>query len=215
MRVLASQISFRYESAPAATIRDASLSVSEGEFVALMGASGSGKTTLLAILGGLLKPTSGSVELVNAVGSGDLWSRTAWILQTVNVLSDRSVLDNALLGALSVGCTRGAGEARACEDLEAVGLGTQTHSLARNLSGGETQRLVIARCLAARKPLLLADEPTGQLDDATSSSVLDTLFSSARLRKTTMIVATHDARVAARCDRVLRILSGTLMSGDK
>jgi predicted ABC-type transport system involved in lysophospholipase L1 biosynthesis ATPase subunit len=130
------------------------------------------------------------------------------VLQTVSLLPDRTVLDNVRLGAYLDGATRGEAALRAAAALDDMGLGGRADDPARVLSGGEGQRVAIARALASRRPVLFADEPTGQLDAATTSVVLDAMFASARR---SVILVTHDEVAAARCDVVLRLRDGRLL----
>jgi len=186
----------------------ADLAVEQGETVAILGPSGSGKSTLLSVLGGLVRPTGGVVRVDGAAGG--LRDVSAWVLQTVNVLPERSVLDNVVLGGLTRGLTRASAVAEAAARLDAVGLGERLDDPVRVLSGGEVQRVVIARALASGRPFILADEPTGQLDRATSDVVLDALFTTAG--GAAVVVVTHDPEVAARCGRVARIDDGVVVA---
>jgi ABC-type lipoprotein export system ATPase subunit len=185
------------------------LELGEGEAVAITGPSGSGKTTLLALLGGLIPVQSGKVQVINGDGSAHPPSaQVAWVLQTVNVLSDRTVSDNVCLGGFSRGLSRSDAVSEAQRWLERVGLADRAEEPVRVLSGGEIQRVVIARALVSGRPLLLADEPTGQLDAATTDSVLSVLLDRSHGRS--VIVVTHDPEVARRCDRALRLHDGVL-----
>lgn len=201
-------------------LTEVDLSVGRGESVAIVGPSGSGKTTLLSILGLLEAPTQGAVLLdgVRASHRGRAANRLrssvfSWVFQSVNVLRGRSVLDNVALAWLAKGTSREQAEASAREALEAVGLLEHVMTPAQLLSGGELQRVCIARAVAARPQYLLADEPTGQLDRATSDKVLDALWN-ARPESMALVVATHDRRVASRCDRVLELADGHLHEDD-
>ena len=135
-----------------------------------------------------------------------------WVFQTVNVLSRRPVEDNAMLGLLAQGVEREKAHREALRALDRVGLSTFASRPARSLSGGELQRLCIARALAVRPRYLLADEPTGQLDKTTSASVIDAL-QMGRDGDTTVVIVTHDMQVAARCDLTLSISDGRLQIG--
>jgi putative ABC transport system ATP-binding protein/lipoprotein-releasing system ATP-binding protein len=134
---------------------------------------------------------------------------SAWVLQTTNVLPERSALDNVAVAARTRGL--GGAEARrhAAERLAAVGLADRVHACARVLSGGEVQRVVIARALASGRPFVLADEPTGQLDGATSGAVLSALLTTSG--EAGIVVVTHDPEVAVRCDRTVRIRDGRVV----
>lgn len=209
MRLTVRGLRHRYAARLPYVLDGVDLDIGEGEAVAIAGPSGSGKTTLLALLGGLLPVQSGEVCVIDGDGAAHPpadW--VAWVLQTVNVLADRTVADNACLGAFSRGLTRGEATAEAKRWLDAVGLGDRAGDPVRVLSGGEVQRVVIARALASARPVLLADEPTGQLDAATTGSVLSALLD--RSHRRTVVVVTHDPEVASRCDRVLRLRGGTL-----
>ncbi|HHC08740.1 MAG TPA: ABC transporter ATP-binding protein [Actinobacteria bacterium] len=190
------------------------LTVESGEAVAVMGPSGSGKTTLLSILGLLTAPTDGEVLVAGEPAGTRRRGRLraewfTWVFQTVNVLGHRSALDNAALGLLARGVPRPVASRRAREALAAVGLASRADAPVVELSGGELQRVCIARATAAAPRVILADEPTGQLDHATSLTVLDALWA-ARRPETALVVATHDPEVAGRCDRVLGLVDGRL-----
>lgn len=184
-----------------------SFEVPGGSSLAIVGPSGTGKTTLLALLGGLLTPDAGTAQVVLSDGVrcavGPLAS---WVLQTVNVLPDRSVADNVALGAYAGGAGRQAALARVEPALAQVGLAGYVPRPVRTLSGGEVQRVVIARALVSDRPVVLADEPTGQLDPRTTSGVAAALLTAARGR--IVVVVTHDPAVAALCSHVLRLDSG-------
>jgi len=184
------------------------LAVEAGESVAVVGPSGSGKTTLLALLGGLLRPQAGTLALEREGTRVPLVESVSWVLQTVNVLSDRTVLDNVAVGAFADGVDRMTAAGRAESALAAVGLAGTGGRPVRTLSGGEAQRVVIARAAVSERPVLLADEPTGQLDQRTSADVIDALLASAAHKVT--VVVTHDAAIAARCSRTLELGSGIL-----
>ena len=189
------------------------LQVGAGESVAVVGPSGSGKTTFLALLGGLLRPQAVTIRVVDGDDIRPAGGEVSWVLQTVNVLPDRTVLDNVAVGAFADGLDRARAEQRADQVLTAVGLGDARSRPVRTLSGGEAQRVVIARAAVSQRGVLLADEPTGQLDKRTSRQVIDTLLTAAARR--VVVVVTHDPDVAARCDRVLKIEDGRLSAVDR
>jgi len=193
---------------------DLSFSVESGETVAITGPSGSGKTTLLSILGLLSRPDVGQVlvdgrEVSHGGRRRDRLrsGRIAWIFQTVNVLGHRSALDNVALGLLTQGVSRFDAETAAIGALTAVGLEDKVRRPVRELSGGEVQRVCGARAIAGDPGYLLADEPTGQLDRATTDLVIDSLLA-ARSADTAVVIATHDPLVAGRCERVMVLDEG-------
>lgn len=183
------------------------LDLEPGTATAVVGPSGSGKSTLLAIAGGLLKPSRGEVRPAARDGRGS--PRTAWILQSMNLLPRRSALENAALGHLSAGGSWPQALTVAREALARVGLDALADRPAYSLSGGEQQRLCIARALVAEPDLLLADEPTGQLDQRTSVEIARLLVD-VRPSGTALLVATHDQTVASVCQRVLALVDGQL-----
>lgn len=185
-----------------------SCDVPDGASAAIVGPSGSGKTTLLALLGGLLQPRTGVLSCLDAAGGRHMPSEVVtWVLQTVSLLPDRTVLANACLGAYLDGTDADTALSRAHMRLEQMGLIDRADDPARVLSGGEAQRVAIARALTSTRPVLLADEPTGQLDASTTDLVLDALFDAA---DRTVLLVTHDEHAAARCDIVLHLRDGRL-----
>ena len=197
-------VSHRYRTGPP-VLRDISLIFDQpAGILAFVGASGSGKTTLLGIVGKLIRPTEGSVSFT-AAGESSLVS---WLFQTPNVLAYRTVIDNAAIGALATTPDWRAARDRASDVLERYGLAPLATAKTKTLSGGETQRLVLARAEMARAPLLLADEPTGQLDHDNTLMVARSLTELAR-SGTTVVVATHDPVVAAQADATLTITNGS------
>lgn len=218
MSVILSGITHRYGPGPP-VLFDVSLAVATGEAVALTGPSGSGKTTLLAIIGLLTRPSAGRVLFDRAApphggAALDRFRSEAfgWVFQTANALPRRTALDNAALGVLTRGAGHGEARAQAALALEAVGVGHLAAKEARTLSGGELQRVCIARALAARPRYVLADEPTGQLDHATTLDVIAALLDR-RPAGTGVILATHDIEVARRCDRVVSLVDGQVVEG--
>lgn len=188
-----------------------------GEFVALMGPSGSGKSTLLSILGTLLRPTSGEVELVgNRLSTLDDAAVTTFrnqhigfVFQFHHLLPDFTALENVMFPALpgrpdDLRVTR----ARAAELLRRVGLSDRAEFRATKLSGGQKQRVAIARALMNAPDVVLADEPTGNLDHETGEEVLGLMRELCRENGTMFLISTHDEEIAARSDRVVRILDG-------
>jgi predicted ABC-type transport system involved in lysophospholipase L1 biosynthesis ATPase subunit len=202
-------------------LRDVSLTVRRCERVALVGKSGSGKSTLLNLLGGLDRPTGGSVVVDNVdlarLSSGSLAGyrlRTVgMIFQSFNLLTSRSALDNVALPLLIAGHGTSLRRAAAQRALEAVGLGERLKHLPTELSGGEAQRVALARALVNNPLLLLADEPTGNLDSASAATVMGLLLDHVRLRGATLLLVTHDEDLAANStDRIVRLQDGMLVS---
>ena len=196
-----------------------SLVIERGEFVALIGPSGSGKSTLLNIIGLLDRPTSGQVCLAgkNTTGLGDaaltkLRARTlGFIFQFHHLLPAFSALENVMLPVWGDdGFPSEALRARATELLGAVGLASRLNYKTTDLSGGEQQRVAIARALSRRPALVLADEPTGNLDTESANGVFELMRRFNTEHGTAFLVVTHDPRIAARCDRVLEIVDGKL-----
>jgi ABC-type lipoprotein export system ATPase subunit len=194
-------------------------SVAAGEFVAVTGRSGTGKTTLLSILGGLERPQTGEVRVggtdLSGLGGNALagYRRTTvgFVFQDFGLLSPLSALENVEL-ALAFAAVRGARRSRrARELLDAVGLSDRARHRPAALSGGESQRVAIARALANRPRLVLADEPTGNLDDDSATRVLDLLSSLPAEHACTLVVVTHNHSVASRADRIVRLEHGRLV----
>ena len=177
-----------------------------GELTALTGPSGSGKTTLLGILAGFVRPTAGVPVLVDGAARMPMRpSFGVWVPQGGNALVARTVLDNAMLGALANGASRERATESAHEKLRRVGLAALAEGTTSRLSGGELQRLAIARALAAERPILFADEPTASLDRVNSLSVIDLLRTVVERHQVAAVVATHDRDVAARCTTVVSV----------
>ncbi|MDM5074112.1 ABC transporter ATP-binding protein [Aeromonas bestiarum] len=192
------------------------LQVNTGETLALVGASGSGKSTLLGLLAGLDLPSQGDIEILgqslvqlDEEGRARLRAeQVGFIFQSFLLLPTLSALENVMLPAELRGETRC--EPRARELLAAVGLSERLHHLPPRLSGGEQQRVAIARAFMTRPSLLLADEPTGNLDSKTGETVIELLFQLNREHGTTLVVVTHDHELAQRCQRQLVMAAGRL-----
>lgn len=199
-------------------LRGVSLEVRPGEYVAIAGPSGCGKSTLLQLLGGIDTPTSGSVAL-NGIAFSRLTDREltrlrltslGFIFQRFHLLPVLSAAENVELPMAEAGMDRAARQARAAELLGYVGLAGRSRHRATQLSGGEMQRVALARALANRPSVILADEPTGELDAATGRGILD-LFRRLSLDGVTLVVVTHDERLAAEAGRVIHMLDGRIV----
>jgi putative ABC transport system ATP-binding protein len=200
-------------------LRSASLEVDSAEYLAIAGPSGSGKSTLLQLIGGIDTPSSGDVEILGtslrALSDRDLTrlrlTRLGFVFQRFHLLPVLTARENVELPMAEAAVPRVARQARADELLDYVGLRHRAGHRATQLSGGEMQRVAIARALANRPVLLLADEPTGELDAATGEEILR-LFRRINADGTTLIVVTHDERLAAQAGRVIHMLDGRIQS---
>ena len=192
------------------------LEINERETVAIVGASGSGKTTLLGILAGLDSATAGSVHLVDAelsqldeeARAGVRGEYVGFVFQSFQLLGSLTALENVMLPAELRG--ERLAEAQAVELLEKVGLKHRTTHYPRQLSAGEQQRVAIARAFASNPTVLFADEPTGNLDTLTGEKIIDLLFDLNQAFGTTLVMVTHDSRLAQRCDRTIAIEAGRI-----
>lgn len=208
MRVVATGLHFRYPGSSAPVLNGLDFDVPAHQSAAILGPSGSGKTTLVSVMGGLLTTQAGTIGCVDAGGS--LWEArdvATWILQTVSLLPDRTVRDNVRIGAYLDGADTPDADERAARALAQVGLADRMDDPARVLSGGEAQRVAIARALVSHRPVIFADEPTGNLDRANTERVLDALLAP---RERTVVLVTHDEQAAARCDLTFRMRDGRL-----
>ena len=200
-------------------LHDIDFALAPRQSTAIVGASGSGKSTLLAIIAGLDRPTSGTVRLAGAdVFALDEDARAAlrarqlgFVFQSFQLLGHLNALENVMLPLELLG--RGDAKARAGAMLQRVGLGERLRHTPRTLSGGEQQRVALARAFVVEPAVLLADEPTGSLDHATGESVMALMFEMNRERGTTLVLVTHDAGIASRCDRQLTLEAGRLVGG--
>ena len=201
-------------------VKNATFAVAAGEAVAILGASGSGKSTLLGLLAGLDVPTSGRVTIagedlfaLNEDGRARLRGQmVGFVFQSFQLLPALTALENAMLPLELAGGADATGRARRV--LDRVGLAERLGHYPRQLSGGEQQRVAVARAFVTEPKLLFADEPTGNLDSDTGEHVIDLLFEMNRERGTTLVLVTHDAELATRCDRRLHIAAGEITHED-
>ena len=199
-------------------LRDLDLAVESGEMVAIMGASGVGKSTLLQLLGGLDRAGEGRIEAggveLTALDDDALVAfrnrSVGFVFQLHHLLPEFSALENVEMPMRIARCSAAESRARAEGLLRGVGLGDRLAHRPGMLSGGEQQRVAVARALVMRPALLLADEPTGDLDETTGAAIHDLLLDMHRAHGLTSVVATHNERLAAACDRVLRLAGGRL-----
>ena len=204
-------------SGPVNILRGIDLLIGAGEAVGLIGPSGSGKTSLLMVLAGLERATAGSVsvagEELTALDEDALArlrrDRIGIVFQSFHLIPTMTALENVSVPLELAGVADAA--ARAASGLRAVGLGHRLDHLPSQLSGGEQQRVALARAYAPRPALLLADEPTGNLDRATGQAVMDLLFALRSETGTTLLLVTHDERLAARCDRSIHLADGLVV----
>jgi putative ABC transport system ATP-binding protein len=203
-------------------LRGVNLAIRQGEFVAVMGSSGSGKSTFMNILGCLDRPSSGKYFLDgDEVGSltADQWAdirnqRIGFVFQGFNLLARTTALENVELPMMYNGCSGKQRHQRAVEVLGLVGLDDRRDHTPNRLSGGQQQRVAIARALVNRPSLILADEPTGNLDSATGKQIIELLVGANRRLGSTLVLVTHDAALAAHADRVVTLSDGRIVSDE-
>lgn len=203
--------------APTQILQGVDLSVAAGESLAILGPSGSGKSSLMAILSGLEQASGGEVRVAGIDYAGldeDALARArrgkvGIVLQSFHLLPTMTALENVAVPLELAGMADAF--ATAARELEAVGLGHRLHHYPAQLSGGEQQRVAIARAVAPRPAILFADEPTGNLDAATSTAIVDLLFERQANTGATLLIITHDATLAERCDRIVTMRDGAIV----
>ncbi len=221
VRTIALRKTFDSETVPVRAVRGADLVIRDGEFVAIMGPSGCGKSTLLNLIAGLESASDGEVviagESLAGKGESDLArmrrAHVGFVFQVYNLLEDMTAREQVALAATLAGASAKAGDDRARDLLELLGLAERADTLPGALSGGERQRLAIARALANRPTLLLADEPTGALDSEAGAEVLE-LFRRLHANGQTILMVTHDDTVAAAAERVVHMRDGRVGARD-
>jgi len=197
-------------------LRKISLTIARGEAVGLVGPSGSGKSTLLMTMAGLERADSGSIRIdgvaLDALGEDALarfrGARIGIVFQAFHLIPTMTALENVAAPLELAGAADAF--ARAADELAAVGLADRMSHYPAQLSGGEQQRVALARALAPRPSLLIADEPTGNLDEATGRAIIELMFDLRAARGATLVLVTHDLALAARCDRTIRLRSGAI-----
>lgn len=208
---------YRTESIETLALHDINIDVADGEFVSVMGPSGCGKSTLLNIMGLLDNPTKGEVEIdekpVKKYGDRKLArlrnERIGFIFQSFHLINDLNVVDNVEIPLLYRRESSSKRRKLALSALEKVGLSARTKHFPSQLSGGQCQRVAIARAIVGKPDLILADEPTGNLDSVMGGEVMDILTSLHENEKTTIVMVTHDERLAGKTERLIRLFDGS------
>ena len=203
-------------------LKDVSLTVEEGEYVAIMGPSGSGKTTLMNIIGCLDRPTSGTYELAgeNVLKLKDRelsdlrLKSIGFVFQSFQLMPRESAVENVALPLSYAGVRKKERRDRATKALERVGLGDRVNFSPTQLSGGQKQRVAIARAMVNHPKILLADEPTGALDSKSGEQIME-LFDSLNEEGVTIVMITHDPKIAAKAKRIIRIIDGEIYEGEE
>jgi putative ABC transport system ATP-binding protein len=215
---------FRSGAGPVVAVDDISFEVPDGVFAAIVGKSGSGKTTLLGLLGALDKPSSGSISVGGqTISNGSdralikyRRNQIGFVFQAYNLIPNLSAIENVMLPMEFAGIKKKERRDRAVQLLEQVGLTAEKHGRKpTRLSGGEQQRVAIARALSNHPSLILADEPTGNLDTATGKLIVNLLHELARTQKTTIVAVTHDLEIARQTDLTFQLSDGKLVSEER
>lgn len=215
---------FKTTGSSVTAVNDVNFTVAEGEFASIVGKSGSGKSTLLSLLGGLDRPSEGSI----VIGEHDIarlsdhklinyrCKQIGFVFQNYNLIPNLTALENVMLPMEYAGASKSQRKLRASKLLDQVGItGDKQKRKPGRLSGGEQQRVSIARALANQPSLILADEPTGNLDSATGEMIFNLLHDLSRSQHTTIIVVTHDLDIAGKTDKTFRLKDGTLVRTGK
>jgi len=211
---------FEAENVPVRALRGANLVVPSGDFVALMGPSGGGKSTLLNLIAGLDVADEGTITVAGELVTGRTEDELSQlrrrhigiVFQFFNLLEGMTVLENVALPAVIAGRKRKMAETRARDLLDLLGIGDKAGTVPGMLSGGQRQRLAIARALANDPKILLADEPTGNLDSKTGGEIIELLKTICAEKQMTLVIATHDEKVAARAERVVQLVDGLIQA---
>lgn len=211
---------FEEGDASVTVLKGLDLVLQRGELTALLGPSGSGKSTLLSIVGTLMRPTSGALEMLglSLIGARDTDltefrnQHIGFVFQAHNLLPDFSALENVMFPAATrKGRETASDRGRALDLLHQVGLDDRAHFRANRLSGGQKQRVAVARALMNNPELVLADEPTGNLDRQSATRVMDLLIDINRAERTTFFISTHDEKIADRCRRQIHMVDGRII----
>jgi len=213
---------YRVGEVEVSALKNVSISIARGEFVAVFGPSGSGKTTLLNVIGGLDRPTSGKIyvdgEDIVKISERKLSRfrarKVGFVFQFFNLIPTFTALENVMVPAEIAGLKPKDARIKAERILARVGLEKRFNHFPHQLSGGEQQRVAIARALINDPPLLLCDEPTGNLDSKTGAEIIELLSEINRERKTTLIIVTHDERIAKAADRIVNLVDGEIVKDD-
>lgn len=208
---------YRTETIETTALKQVNLHVEKGEFLAVMGPSGCGKSTLLNIMGLLDKPTKGEVQIdeleVKTFGDGKLAKlrnrKIGFVFQSFHLINDLSVVDNVEIPLLYRRMSGKERRRKALEVLEKVGLSARTKHFPRQLSGGQCQRVAVARAIVGNPEIILADEPTGNLDSVMGAEIMDILMRLNKEEKTTIVMVTHDEHLAEQAHRIIRLFDGS------
>ena len=211
---------YRTDKIETLALSNINLNVNKGEFITVMGPSGSGKSTLLNVMGLLDEPTAGALEIddlpIKSFHDRQLAAlrneKLGFIFQSYHLINDLSVADNVEIPLLYRRYFKGSRRKAALEALERVGLSARTKHFPNELSGGQRQRVAIARAIVGKPEIILADEPTGNLDSAMGDDIMNILDGLNKNEKVTIVMVTHDENLAARTERIIRLFDGTIVN---